>query len=221
MRDERPHCQPRQVEKVEISTPLIVPSFSSCGFPHVLAESSAVSSWSSRASIHPAWANSIPARPAARPEGREPSRPAENTPQNRSERRKSRSPALFRPQRPLLPFLPGKSHPRHRLDRPVNPASPSARHKNIKQEHHADEHAHVCHPGGGRQQRTCGRGQQGPESPLSRNPDFSSAWRLHQEQSPSSLTVNSAVWRRPLRVTGAGQEVLSSPSPAWGSAARR
>ena len=35
MRDERPHCQTRQVEKVEISTPLIVPSFSSCGFPHV------------------------------------------------------------------------------------------------------------------------------------------------------------------------------------------
>ena len=35
MQDEQPHCQPRRVEKVDVSTPLIVPSFSSCGFPHV------------------------------------------------------------------------------------------------------------------------------------------------------------------------------------------
>ena len=35
MQDERPHCQTRSVEKVDVNTPLIVPSFSSCGFPHV------------------------------------------------------------------------------------------------------------------------------------------------------------------------------------------
>ena len=35
MHDERPHCQMRRVEKVGVSTPLIVPSFSSSGFPHV------------------------------------------------------------------------------------------------------------------------------------------------------------------------------------------
>ncbi len=35
MQDEQPHCQSRRIEKVDVSTPLIVPSFSSCGFPHV------------------------------------------------------------------------------------------------------------------------------------------------------------------------------------------
>lgn len=35
MQDERAHFQARRVEKVGTSTPLIVPSFSSCGFPHV------------------------------------------------------------------------------------------------------------------------------------------------------------------------------------------
>ena len=35
MPGERPHCQVRRVEKVGVSTPLIVPSFSSCGFPQV------------------------------------------------------------------------------------------------------------------------------------------------------------------------------------------
>ena len=35
MYDEWPHCQSRRVEKVGVSTPLIVPSFSSCGFPNV------------------------------------------------------------------------------------------------------------------------------------------------------------------------------------------
>ena len=35
MQDNRPHFQTRHVEKVGVSTPLIVPSFSSCGFPHV------------------------------------------------------------------------------------------------------------------------------------------------------------------------------------------
>ena len=35
MHDERQHCQARRVEKVGVSTPLIVPSFSSSGFPNV------------------------------------------------------------------------------------------------------------------------------------------------------------------------------------------
>ncbi len=35
MQDEQPHCQKRNVEKVDVGTPLIVPSFSSCGFPQV------------------------------------------------------------------------------------------------------------------------------------------------------------------------------------------
>ena len=35
MHDERPHCETRRVEKLGVGTPLIVPSFSSCGFPHV------------------------------------------------------------------------------------------------------------------------------------------------------------------------------------------
>ena len=35
MQGERPHCQIRRVDKVQVSTPLIVPSFSSCGFPQV------------------------------------------------------------------------------------------------------------------------------------------------------------------------------------------
>ena len=35
MQGERPHCQIRRVEKVGVATPLIVPSFSSCGFPQV------------------------------------------------------------------------------------------------------------------------------------------------------------------------------------------
>ena len=35
MPGERPHCQVRRVEKMGVSTPLIVPSFSSCGFPQV------------------------------------------------------------------------------------------------------------------------------------------------------------------------------------------
>ena len=35
MQGERPHCQIRRVDKVGVDTPLIVPSFSSCGFPQV------------------------------------------------------------------------------------------------------------------------------------------------------------------------------------------
>ena len=35
MQGERPHCQIRWIEKVGVATPLIVPSFSSCGFPQV------------------------------------------------------------------------------------------------------------------------------------------------------------------------------------------
>ena len=35
MQGERPHCKGRRVDKVGVATPLIVPSFSSCGFPHV------------------------------------------------------------------------------------------------------------------------------------------------------------------------------------------
>ena len=35
MQDEQPHCQKRSIEKVDVGTPLIVPSFSSCGFPYV------------------------------------------------------------------------------------------------------------------------------------------------------------------------------------------
>ena len=35
MQGERPHCQIRRVYKVGVATPLIVPSFSSCGFPRV------------------------------------------------------------------------------------------------------------------------------------------------------------------------------------------
>ena len=35
MHDERPHCQMRRVDRAGVGTPLIVPSFSSCGFPHV------------------------------------------------------------------------------------------------------------------------------------------------------------------------------------------
>ena len=35
MQGERPHCQIRRVERVGVTTPLIVPSFSSCGFPQV------------------------------------------------------------------------------------------------------------------------------------------------------------------------------------------
>ena len=35
MHEERPHSQARRVEKVGVGTPLIVPSFSSCGFPQV------------------------------------------------------------------------------------------------------------------------------------------------------------------------------------------
>ncbi len=35
MRDERPHSDIRRIEQVGVRAPLIVPSFSSCGFPHV------------------------------------------------------------------------------------------------------------------------------------------------------------------------------------------
>ena len=35
MQGERPHCQIRRVDKVGVATPLLVPSFSSCGFPQV------------------------------------------------------------------------------------------------------------------------------------------------------------------------------------------
>ena len=35
MRDERAHAQSRRIEKVGVATPLLVPSFSSCGFPSV------------------------------------------------------------------------------------------------------------------------------------------------------------------------------------------
>ena len=35
MQDEQPHSQKRSVEKVDVGTPLIVPSFSSCGFPQL------------------------------------------------------------------------------------------------------------------------------------------------------------------------------------------
>ena len=35
MPDEQPHCRQRRIQKVDVDTPLIVPSFSSHGFPHV------------------------------------------------------------------------------------------------------------------------------------------------------------------------------------------
>ena len=35
MQGERPHCDIRRVDKVGVATPLIIPSFSSCGFPQV------------------------------------------------------------------------------------------------------------------------------------------------------------------------------------------
>ena len=35
MQDERPHGQVRRIDKVGVPTPLLVPSFSSCGFPWV------------------------------------------------------------------------------------------------------------------------------------------------------------------------------------------
>ena len=35
MQGERPHCRIRRVEKVGVATPLMIPSFSSCGFPQV------------------------------------------------------------------------------------------------------------------------------------------------------------------------------------------